>query len=88
MLEDFTPEGLRDLRECLRKARGRAQEQTRMDPHENLREQLEIATRMQAEGRYCNRDDADRLAELVLALNGWLAGGGFLPRPWQTKERV
>lgn len=28
-------------------------------------------------------DDAERLAELVLALDEWLRKGGFLPRKWE-----
>jgi len=27
--------------------------------------------------------DADRLAELILALDEWLKKGGFLPNDWQ-----
>jgi hypothetical protein len=27
--------------------------------------------------------DADRLAELISALDEWITGGGFLPTPWQ-----
>lgn len=75
-----------------------------MDPTANLKEQIEIARRMQT------RDDAQinepekpveqealdreiyegeqvldglRLAELVLALDGWIRGGGFLPDRWR-----
>lgn len=44
-----------------------------MDPNENLRKQLEIA----------DQDDAEDLAELVLDLNRWLCGGGFLPDAWK-----
>jgi len=29
-------------------------------------------------------DDAERLAKLVVALNEWIQGGGFLPRTWMN----
>jgi hypothetical protein len=31
-------------------------------------------------------EDGERLAELVIALNGWLTKGGFLPQPWQDGQ--
>jgi hypothetical protein len=34
-----------------------------------------------------NAHEAMKLAEHVLALNGWIQGGGFLPRLWQQNER-
>lgn len=40
-----------------------------------------------ADGRFVrcpiDQDDAARLAELVLALDGWISGGGFLPFAWK-----
>jgi hypothetical protein len=57
-----------------------------MDPNANLQEMLRLArevTRCLDEGIEWDNDDAARLAELVLALNGWLKGGGFLPSDWQ-----
>lgn len=61
-----------------------------MNPDENLREQLAIVARMEkrayldAETEATDAaDDADRLADLVSALDGWLRGGGFLPKAWQ-----
>lgn len=35
-----------------------------------------------------DRDDGklERIAELFEALDGWIAGGGFLPRDWQRPE--
>lgn len=54
-----------------------------MDPTANLEEQLRLAKRIQdgvADGWA-----PDRLAELVLAPNEWIIGGGFLPRQWQGK---
>lgn len=49
-----------------------------MDPDSNLEEMLEIATALQ---------DESRLAELVVALDGWLRGGGFLPQAWRDCPR-
>lgn len=60
-----------------------------MDPNANLDEQLRIAARLVAaseRGAKLDENDAERLADLVLALNDWLQGGGFLPRNW-SKER-
>lgn len=66
-----------------------------MDPNVNLEEQLEIS-------RYIINEDIDkhtssetawmagqgqRLAELVLSLDEWLAGGGFKPRRWDASDR-
>lgn len=61
-----------------------------MDPSANLREQLKLARRLVdgeepddnpvAVGAYAV--DAARLAELVIALDEWIKGGGFLPAPW------
>jgi hypothetical protein len=58
-----------------------------MDPKANLREQREIARRLQAAldaedviGEIHNlAEDAGRLAELVLALDDWRKRGGFDP---------
>ena len=57
-----------------------------MDPDANLKEQLELAESIQQ--AYDNEeevdpDDAARLAELVIALNGWMKGCGFLPKEWR-----
>lgn len=58
-----------------------------MDPNANLEEQLRIAARIVAaseRGDFGRREEADaeRLADLVLALNDWLQNGGFMPRNW------
>jgi hypothetical protein len=57
-----------------------------MDPNANLTEQLSLAQKI-VDGRYAIHDsleaDADRLAELVVALDGWIRGGGFLPAAWE-----
>lgn len=31
------------------------------------------------------RADSERLSELVLALDDWIRGGGFLPAAWSKK---
>ena len=54
-----------------------------MDPEANLSEQLRICQRIAA-GEH-DESDVDRLAELVLALDTWLRGGGFLPRAWTPR---
>lgn len=56
-----------------------------MDPNANLKEQLEIAKRI-IDGGDMEHGEwdtlRDRLAELVIALDGWLKQGGFLPQRW------
>lgn len=58
-----------------------------MDPDANLREQLELTTRIlsEEEDRTIGdlADQAVRLAELVKSLNDWISSGGFLPEPWR-----
>lgn len=56
-----------------------------MDPETNLAEQLDIANDIaNCEADDCAEcaHDATRLAELVIALDGWLSKGGFKPRSW------
>lgn len=63
-----------------------------MDPNANLTEQVRLA----GEILDCCDDVAEseasegvqRLAELVLALDEWLKGGGFLPSRWARKPEV
>lgn len=68
-----------------------------MDPNENLQPQLRVATTIQKIWDDCNEDgtltvdqsdevsnQAAELAELVLAMHGWISKGGFLPRAWNT----
>lgn len=56
-----------------------------MDPNSNLAEMRYIADGF-VDGDY--EEDAlkiakaERLAELVQALDEWLSRGGFLPKPW------
>lgn len=64
-----------------------------MDPDANLTEQLELAESLKdllenepsAERDAAVDEDAERLADLVLALDGWIAGGGFLPKRWRRE---
>jgi hypothetical protein len=52
-----------------------------MDPDANLAEQRKLAeTIINGHG---TRDDADRLAELVMGLDDWLTRGGFYPGDWK-----
>lgn len=55
----------------------------RMDPNDNLSEQLALAELIQRGN--CSEEDYDRLAELVLALDEWIRGGGFLPDVWRAR---
>ena len=58
-----------------------------MDPIANLKEQIELALQIQSrtDGEsypdYCYdaANDAERLAELVIALDEWIRKGGFSP---------
>ena len=54
-----------------------------MDPNANLNEQRELAAKI-AKGDG-DAYDAERLADLVEALDQWIAGGGFLPRAWERQ---
>jgi hypothetical protein len=54
-----------------------------MDPNANLKEQREIARRILLSEPLDLDGDAARLAELVIALDGWITRGGFLPKDWQ-----
>ena len=53
-----------------------------MDPNANLSEQLELAKAIVATD-HPEPEDAERLAELVLALDDWITRGGFLPDSWR-----
>ena len=58
-----------------------------MDPNANLKEQRGlVVTILKTIDRLEEHDDlsedAERLAELVQALDEWLSGGGFLPKDW------
>jgi hypothetical protein len=56
-----------------------------MHPDTNLREQLFLASKILYEGEPL-REDVDRLAELVLALDEWIAKGGSLPKQWRKND--
>lgn len=61
-----------------------AHEREPMDPDANLREQLQVATRLaNGKGR---PGDGERLADLVEALDNWISGGGFLPTRWAAAQ--
>lgn len=64
-----------------------------MDPDANLKEQRELAAKIirgtdESDDRLLSEKmdefvtDADRLAELVQALDEWLTKGGSLPKGW------
>jgi hypothetical protein len=60
-----------------------------MDPHANLEEQLNLASRLiyeQENERPSKPQDIIRLAELILALDTWIKRGGALPSEWQRHE--
>lgn len=65
-----------------------------MDPEANLEEQRSLSESIlealdvdEDEGEEVDmdavRDDANRLAELVQALDQWISRGGFLPKDWR-----
>lgn len=59
-----------------------------MDPNENLRQQRALAARLieaTENDREVSEDDVLELSELVVALDNWLASGGFLPDAWRTR---
>lgn len=64
-----------------------------MDPNANLEEMRQLAAAILAmtveqAGETETADlhaDAVRLSELVEALDGWISGGGFLPKAWERK---
>lgn len=59
-----------------------------MDPNANLKEQLQLASRITEayeHDQHPSALDVARLVELVLALDQWLRKGGFPPAAW-SKE--
>ena len=61
-----------------------------MDPDENLKEQLSLAASL-LKGKPSvdfeeSIQDGQRLAELVLSLDGWISKGGFLPNKWRVND--
>lgn len=64
-----------------------------MDPDANLKEQLELAEEILMMGEVGEEeelqeleDKANRLAELVQALDGWINSRGFLPKRWRMDD--
>ena len=56
-----------------------------MDPDETLRLlRLTIKQMRVDENPYIKAAHAEEVAEYFEALDGWLAGGGFLPSDWLT----
>lgn len=60
-----------------------------MDPNATLEELRKLATKIN-DGE-CESDtdhfvSSNRLAELAIALDGWLSNQGFLPKAWERKE--
>lgn len=59
-----------------------------MDPNANLKEQRELAAHLlwlEENDREIDHDDVLRLSELVIALDNWIASGGFPPDAWARK---
>ena len=54
-----------------------------MDPDANLEAQRRISERFIAGS--LSIEDANKLAELVLALDKWIKAGGFLPNSWKAQ---
>jgi hypothetical protein len=50
-----------------------------MDPNATLAEILKITRRIDV----FQEGDAERLAELIISLDGWLSAGGFKPDAWK-----
>jgi hypothetical protein len=59
-----------------------------MDPNECLRELIWLCKSIQDdEHPWFSKDDTtERVADLVVSLDEWIAKGGFLPERWQKKE--
>lgn len=55
-----------------------------MDPDANLEAQRRISERFIAGS--LSIEDANKLAELMLALDEWIKAGGFLPNSWGRKS--
>lgn len=65
-----------------------------MDPDANLKEQISLSSEIlnaisQGEIKESPIElSAERLSELVKALNEWLVNGGFLPTSWQHRNET
>lgn len=58
-----------------------------MDPNANL-EELRRLVRRKLYDNNLTPDEDVRLAELVEALDQWIAGGGFLPTAWAKGQNA
>lgn len=56
-----------------------------MDPDANLEEQLQL-TNIILNNDDVTQEEANRLAELVEALDAWIHKGGCLPKQWRRTE--
>lgn len=60
-----------------------------MDPNANLEEMNELAEAVlnddeMAVARWGSKEEQlNRLAELVVAMDDWIVGGGFIPDKWR-----
>ena len=61
-----------------------------MDPNATLEEMRRLMHAILNEVSTAQEDfaNAERLAELVEAMDGWLSRGGFLPRSWQQAGKL
>lgn len=57
-----------------------------MDPNANLNESLALANAIIDGNDYVDAGEAERLAELVVALDDWIRKGGFLPDDWRSGQ--
>lgn len=64
-----------------------------MDPNENLRMQRACVKRLReirlaniVGSKWEHANEAERLADLVEAMDGWLSGGGFKPHAWDPVD--
>jgi hypothetical protein len=56
-----------------------------MDPDACLKELLELSRGIGGPGwAYDDQRSAERMAELIEALDGWITKGGFLPQRWAS----
>jgi hypothetical protein len=56
----------------------------KMDPNETLARIRELTTL--AFEKEIGRAEAEELAELVMSLDTWISGGGFLPSDWSANS--
>lgn len=59
-----------------------------MDPNCNLDEMLQLAKTISSDGWVPDPQQAERLAELVVALDGWIMKGGFRPTRWSGPSHI